>query len=195
MMKEEDKTRLNQLAKNLPPKELQKVFLSAIVSGDGDLKWDNVFIGTDGGSARRFDGGKGFPDRKTRDEIFLAENNKMSKIPSTKECALLTVPFSDQPQSGKSKLPGANAPMSPELVRDFLKIKGQLDDPKTSMKQQAQTATRNLSTSDKPQQFDMKAIDQSVKSIEGAIRILEGNQQLTTEQFYTAYMTQRVLDM
>src|SRR5205085_8591256 len=85
-----DKAKLNQLARNLPPKELQKVFLSAIVSGDGDLKWDNVFIGEDGGSARRFDGGKGFPDRKTRDEIFLAENTGMPKIPSTKECALLS---------------------------------------------------------------------------------------------------------
>ena len=184
---DEEKAQLEQMAKDLPPKELQKAMLSAMVSGDFDMKWDNVFIGEDGKSARRFDGGKGFPDKKGRAEVFMFGTS--GKMPNPEGCLLLFSPFDRQP------LQAGTAPMSQDLVQDFLKIKGKMDELKKDLKAKAKTACNTLSTSEKPQQIDEKVIDQTCRSIETACSILEGNNQITTAQFFKAFAAQRVLDM
>jgi hypothetical protein len=184
-----DKAELDQKAAAVPAKELQKVVLSAVVCGDGDMKWDNVFLVDDGTKARRFDEGKGFPDKDGRTEIFLAENNGQSKILNVDECALFSTPFS------KTPLPAADAPMPEEFVAGFLKIKDQLPELAKTMKKEAAAACRSLSTKDKPQQFDPAAIDQTIRSIARAVKILETTNPITIQQFYRDSSAQRVLDM
>jgi len=188
-MSQEKQDELDQIARKVPPQEIQKAMLSAVVTGDFDMKWDNIFVGPTGDSARRFDGGKGFPDAKNRGDFFISEIQLNRKMPNPEGCLLLYSPCSFQP------LAVATAPISPDLRRDFLKIKDKLDTLKKEMKQHVQESCRALSTTDKPQQMDDSVIDQTVRSIEAAIAILESNDQITTEQFFKAFASRRILEM
>jgi hypothetical protein len=188
-LSDEDRSALDKMAADVPAEELQKVILSAVACSDTDIKWDNVFLADNGTKARRFDGGKGFPDKDSRANIILGEMKGESKILSTNDCSLLNTPFSKKP------LKAAKAQMPKNLVKDFCNVKDSLTVLKSTMATEAATACQALSTDDKPQNLDVKAIEQTVRSIERAVAILEAKDPITTEEFYKAWASQRVLDM
>src|SRR5262249_3201080 len=111
------------------------------------------------------------------------------KILTTNDCPLLNTPFS------VTRLAAADAEMSPELVNDFLKIGDQLLKLKKTMEEEAEAACKSLSTDDNPQNLDVNAIAQTVRSIDRAVNILQEKSPITTEEFYKAWASQRVLEM
>ncbi len=165
-----------QASDDAPPTELQKVLLFNFLTGQTDIKWDNVMWeeGEGGMVARPFDGGAGFPDV----EMMKRFRAQVGRGDSTFGSALLA-----NAMESFQDLPVATMPVDKRFVDGILKINVK------ALERTVRNESRRLARANP--EFDGKFDDVSVKIWRAGIlaiqEALRRDPKLSTKDLVDAY--------